>query len=65
MQIWDHLGDVSVMNLFDHLQGMIEAANSCNFLIKNTIYCNDSNFLDRTVWANSADPDQTAPRGAV
>ena len=22
-------------------------------------------FLDRQVWANSADPDQTAPRGAV
>ena len=22
-------------------------------------------FSDRLVWANSADPDQTAPRGAV
>ena len=28
-------------------------------------YCNDPKFLDRLVWANSADPDQTAPRGAV
>ena len=30
-------------------------------------YCNDPKFSDRLVWANtcSADPDQTAPRGAV
>ena len=28
-------------------------------------YRNDPKFLDRLVWANSADPDQTAPRGAV
>ena len=26
---------------------------------------NDLKFLDRYVWANSADPDQTVPRGAV
>ena len=26
---------------------------------------NDPKFSDREVWANSADPDQTAPRGAV
>ena len=26
---------------------------------------NDPKFLDRYAWANSADPDQTAPRGAV
>ena len=26
---------------------------------------NDPKFSDRQVWANSADPDQTAPRGAV
>ena len=25
----------------------------------------DPKFSDRYVWANSADPDQTAPRGAV
>ena len=25
----------------------------------------DPKFLDRYAWANSADPDQTAPRGAV
>ena len=29
------------------------------------MYCNDPKFLDRQVWANSVDPDQTAPLGAV
>ena len=29
------------------------------------VYCNDPKFSDREVWANSADPDQTAPRGAI
>ena len=29
------------------------------------IYRNDPKFSDRYAWANSADPDQTAPRGAV
>ena len=28
-------------------------------------YCNDPKFSDRKLWANSADPDQTAPRGPV
>ena len=28
-------------------------------------YRNDPKFSDRQVYANSADPDQTAPRGAV
>ena len=28
-------------------------------------YSNDPKFSDRYAWANSADPDQTAPRGAV
>ena len=28
-------------------------------------YGNDPKFWDRLVWANSADPDQTPPRGAV
>ena len=31
----------------------------------NEKYRNNPKFLDRQVWANSADPDQTAPRGAV
>ena len=30
-----------------------------------TTYCSDPNFPDRYICANSADPDQTAPRGAV
>ena len=28
-------------------------------------YRNDPKFSDRYAWVNSADPDQTAPRGAV
>ena len=28
-------------------------------------YHNDPKFSDRYAWANSADPDQTASRGAV
>ena len=28
-------------------------------------YRNSPKFADRYAWANSADPDQTAPRGAV
>ena len=28
-------------------------------------YRNDPKFSDTQFWANSADPDQTAPRGAV
>ena len=28
-------------------------------------YHNDPKFSDRYAWANSADPDQTFPRGAV
>ena len=31
----------------------------------HVVYCNNPNFLDRQVWANSADPDQAAPLGAV
>ena len=33
------------------------------FMVK--IYSNDPKFTDILVLANSADPDQTAPRGAV
>ena len=33
--------------------------------IKHYTYRNDPKFSDRYAWANSADPDQTAPRGAV
>ena len=34
-------------------------------LTKSSKYRNDPKFSDRQVSANSADPDQTAPRGAV
>ena len=33
-------------------------------LIDAKMYRNDAEFSDRQAWANSADPDQTAPRGA-
>ena len=32
---------------------------------ENWNYRNDPKFSDRYAWANSADPDQTAPGGAV
>ena len=43
---------------------------NCNGFIKlkkknNNNYRNDPKFSDRYAWANSADPDQTAPLGAV
>ena len=34
-------------------------------VIISIYYRNVPKFSDRQVWANSADPDQTAPRGAV
>ena len=36
-----------------------------NKALQSDAYCNDPKFLDRSVWADNADPDQTAPRGAV
>ena len=33
--------------------------------VHKIFYRNDPKFSDRYAWANSADPDQTAPRGAV
>ena len=34
-------------------------------LFPSSAYHNDPKFSDRLVWANSADPDQTAPRGVI
>ena len=34
-------------------------------MVVRDIYRNDPKFSDRQVWANSVDPDQTAPSGAV
>ena len=39
--------------------------SSCTLKFNTTNYSNDPTFSDIQVWANSADPDQTAPRGAV
>ena len=33
--------------------------------IANSIYCYDPKFSDRYAWANSADPDQTAPSSVI
>ena len=35
------------------------------WFLRKASYRNDPKFSDRQVWANSADPDQTVPRGAV
>ena len=45
-------------------KGWVSMANAGKADIK-TVYGNDPKFSDRYAWANSADPDQTAPRGAV
>ena len=39
--------------------------SSSKFVICGNLYRNDPKFSDIYVWANSADQDQTAPRGAV
>ena len=41
------------------------ASMTCLFSTHFDVYRNDPKFWDIKVWANSADPDQTAPRGAV
>ena len=40
-------------------------SGSSNIMFYYYKYHNDPKFSDRYAWANSADPDQTAPRGAV
>ena len=59
----------------DQLRGYREAdLRLCFRICKNTVfsrrgsyrsYCKDPKFSDKHAEANSADPDQTAPRGAV
>ena len=44
---------------------MIKKLPCCNkkrnsYIDVKKCYCNDPKFLDKQVWANSADPDQTA-----
>ena len=38
-----------------------EHIDICADTLSPKYYCNDSKFSDRYAWANSADPDQTAP----
>ena len=38
---------------------------SSSYLSKRNIYCIDPKFSDRQALANSADPDQTAPRSSL
>ena len=47
------------------ISNSLMCTNYLNTLYMLGAYCNDPKFLDRYAWANSADPDQTAPRGAV
>ena len=39
--------------------------NGTTVYVKFLSYRNEPKFSDRWVWANSADPNQTAPRGAI
>ena len=70
-QIADFGGTKStgVMFLMEELKTSPVLLNAAPLLIclENLViqYCNVPKFSDRQVWANSADPDQTAPRGAV
>ena len=55
---------VQKLNSFQIIQrdNKIQLAEKKN---RNYMYRNDPKFSDRYAWANSADPDQTAPEGAV
>ena len=46
------------------LSGFLTKSESADFL-SNEGYRNGHKFSDRFIWANSANPNQTAPRGAV
>ena len=45
--------------------GKTKCLERCSYLTEYNNYCNVPKFLDRKVWANSVEPDQTAPREAV
>ena len=51
-----------LLSRFDYFNKIHFEKNS--FLNFVDIPCNYPQFLDKLVWANSADPDQTAPTGA-
>ena len=65
----DQKGQVSLkmQQLFqDFMQKFIFNKTGCKYgKISESLYRNDPKFSDRYAWANSTDPDQTAPRGTV
>ena len=52
--------NMAMLRLMERAEVNFLAAN-----LENLAYRNVPKFSDRQIWANSADPDQTAPRGAV
>ncbi len=44
---------------------MDQPLNMLNIISDETVYRNNSKGSDKNAWANSVDPDQPAPEGAV
>ena len=63
LKIWFKLINSFDSNYFD-IYEQFKIQHSVELCIKR-FYHNDPKFSDKQVWANSADPDQTAPLGAV
>ena len=62
--IWSLYSTNDSLRFFFNLIPKSQAINHYFFLLGNNRkreYCNAPMFSDRQVWANSADPDQTAP----
>ena len=64
---WDEMrwDTVSVQQYSLDLRNLIKITQCYLYVFKQTSYRNDPKFSDRQVWANSVDPVQTVPRGAV
>ena len=63
MSVLENLYNRNLMDRF--VIDEAHCVSSVSKLLLHAPYHNDPKFSDRLVWANSADPDQTAPRGAV
>ena len=63
----DAQADLSLRWAHTHFVGLVMSWLKCCILFSLEIlnYRNDPKFLDSQVCANSVDPDQTAPEGAV
>ena len=51
--------------VYIYMYKIAKCSKSCNIqiiILKRNMYRNDPKFSDRQAWADSADPDQTAPR---